>query len=116
VNNAVSKGLDEVAFTEGFKTAMSDNLLHAVFRVRTRQLLKQASLVSNYQYLSGLLIGTELGELKGKDCPVYLVSSDHLKQAYLLGLHLLELKGRIYFLNEDDMLVNGHCKLAHHYL
>ncbi|HMC86855.1 MAG TPA: 2-dehydro-3-deoxygalactonokinase [Chitinophagaceae bacterium] len=116
LHNSVIKGIDEKSFTEGFKAGLEGNILHHVFMVRTRQLLHQANLISNYQFLSGLLIGTELKDLKGKDCPVYLVCGEHLKQLYMTGLKLLDANNKVSYLNADDMLIKGHCKIADHYL
>jgi 2-dehydro-3-deoxygalactonokinase len=116
LHNSVIKGIDEKSFAEGFKEGINNNLLHKVFMVRTRQLLRQVNPVSNYQFLSGLLIGTELKDLKGKDCPVYLVCGEHLKQVYMTGLELLGINNEICYLNADNMLINGHCKIADHFL
>jgi 2-dehydro-3-deoxygalactonokinase len=115
LHHAVKKGMDEKAFAEGFTAGLDENLLHNVFKVRTRQLLQQTTPVSNFQYLSGLMIGAELKDLRDKDCPVYLVCSEHLKRAYLLGLELMGLKSKTYYLNADDMFIKGHCKIADHY-
>ena len=116
LHNGIVKGIDEKSFTEGFKAGFNGNILHQVFTVRTRHLLKQKNPVSNYQYLSGVLIGAELSELKENNCPVYLVCSEHLKQSYLLGLELMELKREIIYLDGDVMLTKGHYKIAGHYL
>jgi 2-dehydro-3-deoxygalactonokinase len=115
LRTAVQKGMDEKAFAEGVQAVMDGNILHKFFGVRTRQLLQGTTPVSNYQWLSGLLIGTELKDLKGRDFPVYLVSGGQLKHSYRTGLELTALKGRIHDLNADDMLINGHCKIASHY-
>jgi 2-dehydro-3-deoxygalactonokinase len=110
--NAVRKGADENSFVEGFNTGLQGNILHQVFRVRTRQLLEQSDPVSNYQFLSGLLISSELRDLKNSDCPVYLVAGEHLEHAYRLGLSLMGVKREINFLSGSEMLLNGHCKMA----
>jgi 2-dehydro-3-deoxygalactonokinase len=116
LRNAVIHGMDEISFSAGFKAGMEDNLLHAIFMVRTRQLLQQATPVSNYQYLSGLLIGAELRDLKKNTCPLYLVCSEHLKKPYLQGLELMEDNRQIYYLNADDILIRGHRKIAEYIL
>jgi 2-dehydro-3-deoxygalactonokinase len=110
--NAVRKGSDENSFIEGFSTGLQGNILQQAFRVRTRHLLEQSDPVSNYQYLSGLLISSELRDLKNSDCPVYLVAGEHLEHPYQLGLSLMGIKREIIFLNGSEMLLNGHCKLA----
>lgn len=116
LHHAVRKGTDEIAFEEGFRKGMQGNFLHQAFLVRTRQLLQGASSVSNFQFLSGLLIGAELSDLKNYNCPVYLVSGKHLEMAYQTGLTLLGESRKIILLDADDMLINGQCKIAEHYL
>ncbi len=110
--HAVKKGTDEKSFSDGFKSGLNGNLLHHVFMVRTRQLLQHANPVSGYQFLSGLLIGGELAQLKETHCPVYVVCSEPLKQAYLTGLKLMESDREIFYLNADEMLLRAHCKIA----
>ena len=112
LRHAVKKGTDEKSFSDGFKTGLGGNILHHAFMVRTRQLLHHANPVSGYQFLSGLLIGAELGQLKETHCPVYVVCSEHLKQAYLTALQLMESGREIFYLNADEMLLSAHCKIA----
>lgn len=116
LQHAVRKGTDEKAFEEGFRKGMQGNLLNLAFLVRTRQLLQDADTVSNYQFLSGLLIGAELSDLKNYNCPVYLVSGKHLEMAYQTGLTLMGENRKIILLDADDMLIKGQCKIAEHYL
>jgi 2-dehydro-3-deoxygalactonokinase len=116
LKNVVRKGMDEISFEEGFRAGLQDNILHAAFQVRTRHLLAEKEPVSNYQYLSGLLIGTELRELKGHGYPVYLVSNSDLSHAYRHGFALMNDHRAVHYLPEDEMLVRGHCKIAELYL
>jgi 2-dehydro-3-deoxygalactonokinase len=115
LRHAVKKGLDEKSFLEGFKAGLNDNLLHQAFMVRTMQLLRKQNPVSGYEYLSGLLIGTELSQLKGKSGPVYLVCNEVLKQSYLSGLKSMDLHGEVFYLNADEILILGHTKIADHF-
>jgi 2-dehydro-3-deoxygalactonokinase len=115
LRHAVKKGIDEKSFSDGFQAGLDGNLLHHAFMIRTRQLLKHANPVSGYQFLSGLLIGAELGQLKGIHCPVYVVCSESLKQPYLTGLELMKLKSEVFYLNADEMLLKAHCKIADHF-
>jgi 2-dehydro-3-deoxygalactonokinase len=114
LNHAVKKGTDEKSFSDGFIAGSGGNLLHSAFLVRTRQLLQHANPVSGYQFLSGLLIGTELSELKEMNCPVYLVCSESFMKTYLAGLEIMQLR-TVYYLNADEMLIRAHCKLADHF-
>jgi 2-dehydro-3-deoxygalactonokinase len=59
-------------FREGVRASRHSNLLHASFMVRTNQVLKNIPSQQNLHYLSGLLIGAELGGIK-PDVPIYLV-------------------------------------------
>jgi 2-dehydro-3-deoxygalactonokinase len=112
LRHAVKKGADEKAFSNGFQAVLDGDLLHQVFMVRANQLLQHTDPVSGYEFLSGLLIGSELGQLKGTDCPVYVVCSEHLKRVYLTGLELMKLNGDIFYLNADEMMLRAHCKIA----
>ena len=112
---AVTAGQDEKAFADGFYESGNGNLLHNFFKIRTRQLLQHADPVSNYQWLSGLLIGTELKDLANSNCPVYLVCGEHLKKPYMQGLRLLNKNRKIIYLRDDVLLVKGHCRIAGHY-
>ena len=116
LRHALQRGADEVAFEKGIHAGRDGNILHELFGVRAGQLLRGADAVSNYQWLSGLLIGAELKDLLGMDGEVYLVCGEHLKHPYLTGLEFMAIKGRINYLNAEDMLINGHCKMASHFL
>lgn len=115
LRHAVARGTDEKSFSEGLQAASENNLLHHAFMVRARQLLYQTNPASGYQFLSGLLIGTELGHLKGINGTVYLVSGEPLKYAYLRGLKLVEPGRELFYLNADEMLLSAHCKIADHF-
>jgi len=115
LRHAVAKGTDEKSFSEGIKAGSQNNLLHDVFMIRTRQLLYKVNPVSGYQYLSGLLIGSELSQLRGHNGPVYVVCSEHLKQPYLTGLELMAIGNGIFYLDADEMFLRAHCKIADHF-
>ena len=111
LRKAVRMGSDKKSFMEGIETGLQGNILHHVFQVRTRQLLNQADPVSNYQFLSGLLIGAELSDLNEISSPIYLVAGNQLEEAYRLGLSLTGVNREINLLNGNEMLIRGHCKL-----
>jgi len=114
--NSVTRGDDDESFADGFTKGMQENLLHSAFTVRTRQLLQQAGRESNYQYLSGLIIGTELKDLKGRNAPVYLVSDKLIKPGYLTGLKLMDGTSQIYYLDADEIFVKGHSRIADYFI
>ncbi len=116
LREAPGNEMDEKSFTEGVQSGINGNLLNTIFSVRVRKLIHRVSPSSNYQYLSGLLIGAELKELKNTRCSIYLVCSQQLKHAYLLALEISGVKGEIHCLNADEMLVKGQCRIANHFL
>nr|WP_068889122.1 2-dehydro-3-deoxygalactonokinase [Pedobacter panaciterrae] len=77
-------------FMEGVAAGRNSNLLHATFMVRTNQVLKNIPPKQNSHYLSGLLIGAELGELK-EDVPILLVSGALHAPLYRLACEQLHL-------------------------
>lgn len=52
------------AFKIGVRTGYNSNILHSFFSVRTNSLFSKFSKEENYFYLSGLLMGNELSDLK----------------------------------------------------
>ncbi|MDO1447663.1 2-dehydro-3-deoxygalactonokinase [Rhodocytophaga aerolata] len=80
-------------FKQGVQAGVElQNILHALFTVRTGELFKERTKQQNYFYLSGLLIGYELQELaKQPQTPIYLCSSSHLLNFYQAAAEVLEL-------------------------
>ncbi|WP_448104583.1 2-dehydro-3-deoxygalactonokinase [Pedobacter panaciterrae] len=78
-------------FKEGVKASRHSNLLHASFMVRTNEVLKNIPSQQNLHYLSGLLIGTELGGLK-PEIPIYLVGGAVHASFYKLACDELGLR------------------------
>jgi 2-dehydro-3-deoxygalactonokinase len=92
-------------FAEGVEEAMKANILHSSFLVRTRQVLKQVPAELNYFFLSGLLIGTELKDLRGPE-PIYLISTGlhtslYLSAASVLGITVEKV------IDADEALIRG---------
>ena len=112
LSHAVKKGTDEKSFSDGIRAGLVGDLLHQAFMIRTRQLLMHTNPVSGYQFLSGLLIGAELNQLKGTHGAVYVVCDETLKQPYLTGLELMDVNREVFYLNADEMLLRAHCKIA----
>jgi 2-dehydro-3-deoxygalactonokinase len=99
------------SFKQGVLDSFKANLLHSLFWVRTNQLFNKLSKESNYYYLSGLLIGTELKELKGTEKAITLLSSGILSESYLLALETLDLTKQVSQKSVDEAIVNGHYQL-----
>lgn len=83
--------LDESAFERGVAHSLHANsLLHAAFSARTLALFERLSAGALPSYLSGLVIGEELGAQQlraGAD--VVLIGAEALTRRYELGLRLL---------------------------
>lgn len=79
--------VNQESFINGVKAGQTSDLLHAGFMVRTNQVLKDISKQQNFYYLSGLLIGTELKDLK-PTIPVYLVGGSTHQSLYTLACRI----------------------------
>ncbi|ATP55264.1 2-keto-3-deoxy-galactonokinase [Pedobacter ginsengisoli] len=93
------------SFIEGVRASRHSNLLHASFMVRTNQVLKNIPPTQNFHYLSGLLIGTELGGLK-PDVPIYLVGGAVHASLYKLACNELNLRVNME-IDADLALIKG---------
>jgi 2-dehydro-3-deoxygalactonokinase len=61
---AAAAPVDTSAFEQGVQKGLSENILNALFTVRTNTLFNRLSREANYHYLSGLLIGAELNDFR----------------------------------------------------
>jgi 2-dehydro-3-deoxygalactonokinase len=118
LKNSVDKDniLDLASFKKGVKDAAGSNLLHSVFKIRTNQLFGTASKKENFNYLSGLLIGTELKDLRDSDVnTINLVCSSNLEIYYGVALNELGLSKTINIfppVQADETAVRGHFKIG----
>lgn len=91
------------AFYEG--VAKSENalsLLHSLFNVRTKSLLKSSSKVENYYFMSGLLIGEELRSLKFKKYnKIYLCAEGVLLLLYQEAFKIYDLSQSLTVVSLD---------------
>lgn len=79
-------------FEMGVKQSVNENLLHAIFEVRTRDLLYGLEHKVNSDYLSGLLIGAELADLVKKGVQQILIyGNSSLQNRYYRACTLLNL-------------------------
>lgn len=103
------------SFKLGVNDAIAANLLNVAFKVRTNSLLNKLSKEENYNYLSGLLIGTELKELKTSLVKkITLVGGSHLGEYYKCALEELGLLSRMREINvtwTDEAVVRGQYKI-----
>ena len=103
-------GAVSVDFIHGVRESQDHGILQTAFRVRTRQLLERSSKESNYQYLSGLLIGEELKTLAGTDLPLMIVGAGRMKEYYAAACEELDCSA-VCVTDADQALVRGHCRV-----
>lgn len=82
------------AFLNGVKKALNDSdLLHQLFTIRAEVLAGNAIAESTGEFLSGLLIGTELASMKNQlatyEQPITLIADDDLGLRYVQAIDVL---------------------------
>lgn len=98
------------AFEQGLQDSRQNNLLHALFKTRTHDLLDQTMPSDSYDYLSGLLIGTELNEVDAHHRQKILLWGDQrIARYYAAALDIFN----INYLHPDldpatDVTAQGH--------
>ncbi len=116
-DNVTASDFDAAAqepFGQGVRDAQEAPLLHAAFRVRTNDLFGRFDKGANYQYLSGLLIGTELQTLQDRTERMYLCSGPALHGPYSAALRVLGLHNRVTVFPaewEEGAVVRGQAKV-----
>lgn len=73
-------------FVEGVKKGVANQQMASLFSIRANSLIHKTSSKENYYYLSGLLIGAELSQLKEKSETVYLAVTGIQNELYQLAL------------------------------
>jgi 2-dehydro-3-deoxygalactonokinase len=92
------------AFLRGIEVSGSSSVLHNLFTVRTNELFDKFSKNENLFFLSGLLIGTEVRELKKKEFDhLFLCSGKNLFEYYKLAFNTIFQKENITFI-EPEMI------------
>lgn len=102
------------SFENGVGDAKNSNLLHSIFKVRTNNLFSKMTKEENYFYMSGLLIGYELQELKHFDAEIFLCSGSSLINYYDKALAVLNLKDKVNVLPAkwvDESVIRGQYKI-----
>ena len=98
-------------FLKGVSEAVNNNLLNIIFHVRTYRLFNYHSPQQNYQYLSGLLIGSELKALlTTKYNSITLVATGVLAPLYRQALPAVGIQINKE-LDADEALIAGQCKM-----
>lgn len=101
-NNSILRGsLDKTAFSALMQRSFGEgvaqscdgfHLMNELFKIRARNLLFGTQKTDNYYFLSGLLIGHELRNLKNADIPVFIGAAGELANLYDLAAGLLGLQ------------------------
>lgn len=102
------------AFARGVRRGGRGELLSALFRVRTRELLDGLPAGPNSWYLSGLLIGAELGSLRGGDGPVIVCAGGGFREIYGLAVEEVSLDREHVLVDTEvveQAVVRGHARL-----
>ena len=89
------------------------NLLHKLFHVRTLPLLDKIPKVARADYMSGMLIGTEVAAATQHMCEadkITIVGRNDLADRYECALHTAGFACRH---TPDDLVAKGHFRIAH---
>lgn len=90
----------------GVRHGLELPLAAALFRVRTRQLLDNLSGARNRAFMTGVLLGSELGYLTDErhaEVPLVLCATSPLDAHYRTALDELELSGRLTVVSPDEV-------------
>ncbi|TRD22650.1 2-dehydro-3-deoxygalactonokinase [Palleronia caenipelagi] len=107
-------GFNADGFAKGVKAALAEdaNLLHDLFHVRTLPLMGQIPATETADFLSGLLIGTEIASARrqaGTLGEITIVGRSDLADRYEIALSAAGLKSRRA---PDDIVARGHLLIA----
>jgi len=103
--------IDKASFLEGVLESTKRPVTGALFRVRTRQVLDRKAARSNTSFLSGLLIGTELGTLRGSDVSSVLAAGKVLRASYTAAARALGLGPRLRAVDSEGLSTLGQSVL-----
>lgn len=105
---------NEEAFQLGVKAGLegASHLLHSLFHVRTLPLMGKIPNVATADYMSGLLIGTEVSAATTDEAevgPITIVGRSDLSHRYEIALRIAGLESRHA---PDDIVAKGHFLIA----
>ncbi|MEO8855007.1 MAG: 2-dehydro-3-deoxygalactonokinase [Ginsengibacter sp.] len=104
------EGSNKSAFEAGVKGSLTTNMLHHCFLVRTNILFNKYSRQENFYFLSGLLIGNELKDIKKKKKKhVVLLGGTLLNSYYKVALEVFNIS-ILTIENADEALIKGQAK------
>lgn len=116
---SLGEGHNALWFEKGVSASQKINLLHQAFLVRTQDLFTQATKQENYFYLSGLLIGSECGDLLGHlPARITLAGEPVLLAHYGAALHTLGIAGRcpVHTKTAAEVTLHGQLAVLRHHL
>lgn len=99
------------SFIEGVHRGLSSNILNEAFQTRAGFLLGSSSETQNYHFLSGLLIGAEVKELKGYSHPVTVVGNDEIKKLMQYALNEVGLT-QVSYKDSAEVTIKGQYLIA----
>jgi len=88
------------------------NLLHSLFMVRTRYLLQQYPGKLNQSYLSGLLIGSEVGDLANPAIKGITLVSSIMSDYYEVALRTLQVPAQVGVLPDEAVTAKGQLAIV----
>lgn len=106
-STAAAAAFDPAVFAEGVAESRRQPLAAALFRVRTRQVLDGHPAPANTAFLSGLLIGAELGALADSERPVIVAAGEALQIAYTAAAAELGFASRLHMLDAEPLSALG---------
>ena len=115
----LAEGSNRPWFEKGVQQSQRANVLHNAFRVRTNDLFKQASKPENYFYLSGLLIGSECGELlHQRPAGITLAGEPALVELYGAALQVLGIAAKcpVQTKTAEEITLNGQAAVLNRHL
>lgn len=90
------------SFLKGVELADNQTLLKSLFLVRTNHLLKGLDKRKNYDFLSGIIIGSELKNLKNQNQRIVLYAKGKISELYLKAMKKLEMGNYIEIVKPED--------------
>lgn len=108
LKNSVAPGESITPFFQGVAESEKGELLHSLFSIRAKDILHGTDHVQNYQYLSGLLIGTELRKLPNSKDSIHIVGEEPLLGLYASAMEMIDGKCKVILQSSDQALLRGH--------
>ncbi|MEO8417069.1 MAG: 2-dehydro-3-deoxygalactonokinase [Ginsengibacter sp.] len=103
----VQVNADDENFKKGVLEGCHTNLLNSLFHVRSKYLLKQLTPADGYNYLSGLLIGSELaGIAADQSRNIFLIAGQGMRNYYVRAFDVLGIVN-VQYMDSSQATLNG---------